>query len=270
MSQTSLADGTPIHCLRRSEALVLDQHVAGYFDHGVTLRDGDVVMDVGANVGVFAVRALQRFPRVRVVALEPVPDIFEVLKRNAQDFGDGRLVALRVGAGQQPGELSFTYYPNSPALSTSKPGLFADNEALFGSAVEGAIAHAPVWYARLVPRFLSGIIARYLRMGAREVRAELRPISQILREQGLDRVDLLKVDCEGAELDALRGIDDEHWPHIRQVVAEVQDIDGRLAEVKDLLMRHGLTRMTVAQEPGFETTSMYNVYAVRPTEGGEA
>ena len=69
MSHTSLADGTRIHCLRRSEALVLDQHVAGYFEHGVTLRDGDVVMDVGANIGVFAVRALQRFPRVRVVAL---------------------------------------------------------------------------------------------------------------------------------------------------------------------------------------------------------
>lgn len=243
--------------------------MAGYFEHGVTLSDGDVVMDVGANIGVFAVRALQRFPRVRVVALEPVPDIFAVLEQNAADFGEGRLVPLRVGAGAEPGELSFTYYPNSPALSTSKPGMFADNDALFGSAVEGAIAHAPVWYARLVPRFLSGLIARYLKMGARQVRAPLMPISQIMAEQGLDHVDLLKIDCEGAELEALSGVGEADWPKIRQVVAEVHDVDGRVQVVTALLRARGFTRLTVVQEPGFESTPLHNVYAVRGPQGVE-
>lgn len=263
MALTNLADGTPIHCLRRSEALVLDQHVAGYFDHGVTLKDGDVVIDVGANIGVFAVRALQRFPAVRVVALEPVPDIYAILKQNAADFGQGRLVPLAVGAGRGPGELTFTYYPNSPALSTASPEAFADKEGMFETAVEGTLQHAPVWYARLVPRFLAGFIARYLRSGARQVRAPLMSLGEILRDQRLERVDLLKIDCEGAELDALMGLGDEDWPRVRQVVAEVLDIDGRLQVVLDLLRRHGFTRITVDQEPGLESTGLSNVFAVR-------
>jgi len=268
MSLTRLADGTPIHCLRRSEALVLDQHVAGYFDHGVSLGQGDVVIDVGANVGVFAVRALRRYGLSRVVALEPVPDIYAILQKNAEDFGEGRLVALRVGASEQAGELCFTYYPNSPALSTSKPAQFADDPHLFRDAVAGAIATAPVWYARLVPRFLAGLVARYLRLGARQVRAPLMSLSAIIEEQGLERVDLLKIDCEGAELDALRGLRDEHWPRVRQVVAEVHDLDGRLAAVRALLERHGLSRITVVHEDGFEHTPLYNITAVR-TAGGD-
>lgn len=268
MARTTLSDGTKIHCLRASEALVLESHVDGYFDHGVTLRAGDTVLDVGANIGVFAVRALQRYGLARVVALEPVPDIYAVLKKNADELGGGRLVAVRAGASDRPGELAFTYYPNSPALSTAKPAQFAENGALFGAAVQGAIATAPVWYARLVPGFLAPLIAWWLRRGAVQVQAPLLPLSTIIEEQGLDRVDLLKVDCEGAELDALRGVSEAHWPRVRQVVAEVHDVDGRLAAVRALLEARGFTRITVVQERGFEATPLHNVFAVRA--GGEA
>lgn len=268
MPLTTLTDGTSIHCLHRSEALVLDGHVAGYFDHGVTLRDGDTVVDVGANVGVFAIRAAQRFPGVRVIALEPVPAIFEVLARNAALHGAGRITALRCGAASKPGETSFTYYPNSPALSTAHPELFADQPGLLESAVAGTLDHPAdgVWYARFVPTALSGLLARYLKRGAERVTAPLVPVSQLIREHGLERVDLLKVDCEGGELETLLGIDEGHWPRVRQVVTEVHDVGDRLTVVTDLLRHAGLDQVTVVQEPGFEGTPLHNVFAVR-TQG---
>uniref|UniRef100_A0A0D3L0V8 Methyltransferase FkbM domain-containing protein n=1 Tax=Emiliania huxleyi (strain CCMP1516) TaxID=280463 RepID=A0A0D3L0V8_EMIH1 len=61
----------------------------------------------------------------------------------------------------------------------------------------------------------------------------------MLEELGVERVDLLKVDCEGDELAVLRGISARHWAAIRQVVAEVHDINGRLDRVVALLRRHG-------------------------------
>ena len=70
----------------KSEAIVLDHHVAGYFEHGVVLNDGDTVFDVGANIGAFGIRAVQQHAAVRVFAFEPVPEIFKTFERNSKRF----------------------------------------------------------------------------------------------------------------------------------------------------------------------------------------
>jgi len=261
----TLADGTEVFCLNRSEALVLDQHIHGYLEHGIEIHDGDIVLDVGANIGLFGIRAVQRFPAVRVFAFEPVPDIYSVLKQNAGRFGAGRLVTLPLGVAAEPGRTRFTFFPNSPALSTSHPELWDEDGASLARAVKGNVkaARKALWYARFVPGFLSGLIAKQLQRGARTVECELVTISQVIRERDLPRVDLLKVDCEGGELSVLQGIEEAHWPRIGQVVVEVHDIEGRLAQVTDLLTRHGLTRITAKKEDGFEETPLINVYASR-------
>ena len=96
MKPTKLADGTTVNCLLSTEARVLDHHVDGYFSHGIELHDGATVIDVGANIGVFGVRTLQKKASVRVIACEPVPAIFECLEANAKRHGDGRFIPLGV------------------------------------------------------------------------------------------------------------------------------------------------------------------------------
>jgi FkbM family methyltransferase len=265
MRTARLADGTRVHCLVRSEALVLDHHVHGYLAHGITIREGDVVFDVGANIGLFGVRAVQRQPGVRVFAFEPVPPIFQALRRNAEAFGDGRLIAVECGLSSEAGEIEIDYYPNSPALSTAHADFWDARPEALRAAVRGNVEHAPpeLWYARLVPRALSGLIAWNLRRGRRRMRCRLSTVSRVLRERGLDRVDLLKIDCEGAELDVLLGIEEADWPRIGSLVVEVADVDGRLATIRELLARHGLGRVTVERERGFEDTPMVNVFATR-------
>ena len=265
MTTATLADGTEVFCLDRSEALVLDRHVHGYLEHGIEIRDGDVVLDVGANIGLFGIRAVQRFPAARVLAFEPVPDIYRVLAQNADRFGAGRMVTLPLGVADAPGRTRFTYFPNSPALSTSHPELWDRDGASLARAVKGNIkaARKALWYARFVPGFLSGWIAKRLKHGARTVECDLVTISQVIEQHDLPRIDLLKVDCEGGELSVLQGIEDAHWPRIRQVVVEVHDLDGRLEQVKNLLSRHGLCRIVAMKEEGFEDTPLINVYASR-------
>jgi FkbM family methyltransferase len=45
-------------------------------------RDGDVILDVGANIGLFSVWIAQRAPFARVLAFEPFPENFAALKNN--------------------------------------------------------------------------------------------------------------------------------------------------------------------------------------------
>ena len=72
-------------------------------------------------------------------------------------------------------------------------------------------------------------------------------LAAFAREHGLDRIDLLKVDVEGAELEVLRGMDAGSWAVTRRVVAEVHDVGQRLAQVQALLAAQGFA---VAAEPG--------------------
>src|SRR5205823_5305892 len=64
------------------------------------------------------------------------------------------------------------------------------------------------------------------------------------REAGIERIDLLKIDVEKSEHDVLRGIDDEHWPMIDQVVIEVHDIGGRLRLLADGMAARGFAVST--------------------------
>jgi FkbM family methyltransferase len=65
---------------------------------------------------------------------------------------------------------------------------------------------------------------RYVRhtlLAAGEERCALCTLSEVLAQQHLAHVDLLKIDVEGAELDVLRGVLPADWPRIRQVPASV-------------------------------------------------
>src|SRR4028118_1546381 len=99
-------------------------------------------------------------------------------------------------------------------------------------------------------------------MKSERVACRLTTISAVIREHGLERIDLLKLDAERSELDALAGIAEEDWPKIRQMVIEVHDerIRDRVLEV---LAARGYETV-VEQDVYLEETELYNVYARRP------
>jgi FkbH-like protein len=65
-------------------------------------------------------------------------------------------------------------------------------------------------------------------------RCRTRTLTSVFAEYGIDRVDLLKIDAEGSEIGILTGIQDRHWPLIRQIVAEVHSLADADA-IRDLL-----------------------------------
>jgi FkbM family methyltransferase len=265
LKQGKLEDGTELYCLSRSEAFVLDSHVDGYYQHGIAVKDGDTVMDVGANIGIFGVRACQRYPNVKVYAFEPIPDIFEVLQANADKFGKGRFHALSYGVSEEEGTATFTYYPHSPALSTAHGEMWNENPDMFVDAVKGSLDDAPKGYrwARFLPRFAVRMLANYLRSGAKKFECKLMPISKIIAQYQIAQIDLLKIDCEGAELLALKSISESDWDKVKQVVVEVHDADGRLEYVLNMLREKGFTKINTDREKALEKTNLYNIYALR-------
>ena len=264
MRTAVLADGTRVHCILRTEARVLDRHIAGYLKNGIEIRDGDTIFDVGANIGLFGIRAMQQTKSARVFAFEPVPVIYEVLKKNAELFGADRYRTFPFGIGSAPGKKTFTYYPNSPALSTAYPEIWNHTESL-AHAVSGNAKNAPaaMWWARLVSKAAVPLIARRLRKGGRTLECSVRTISNVMNEFGVEKIHLLKIDCEGAEWEVLGGVSERDWPRVEQLVAEVHDSDGRLERVKALLQTHGFRNLIAEQDAAMEKTELINLYATR-------
>lgn len=63
------------------------------------------VLDIGANIGQFALAARAAFPDARLYSFEPLPDCFEQLQRNL--VGTPSFQAFNCGLGSQEGELEF-------------------------------------------------------------------------------------------------------------------------------------------------------------------
>jgi FkbM family methyltransferase len=73
-------------------------------------------------------------------------------------------------------------------------------------------------------------------------------LSDMIVRERIERIDLLKIDVEGPELDVLRGIGAGVWPFIKQVVLETHDRDGRLARIEEILRSNGLTDLRVVRQ----------------------
>jgi hypothetical protein len=55
----------------------------------------------------------------------------------------------------------------------------------------------------------------------------VRTLGEFLEFKGIDRVDLLKIDCEGAEYGILASLSPQIAAHIRQISMEVHTLPGR-------------------------------------------
>jgi FkbM family methyltransferase len=203
-----------------------------YLRHGIgaALPAGALVLDVGANIGLFCVRLAALFAArgdaaARIWALEPLPACFEALCANTRALPCVRAERTGVVAAAAPGEQArFTYYPRMPGNSTLHP---AEKAALQGAAV-----------------------ARRFWEGASQVECPVTTLSAFMQAHLApdERIALLKIDVEGAELDALRGVRATDWPRIDAVVAEVHDTGGRAAAAAALLTAAGFARVVVDRE----------------------
>ena len=266
MNEIRLSDGTEIFCLSRPETRALDAHIRGYFRHGVDVRPGDVVFDVGANIGLLGVRIAQRMGgKARVFAFEPVPSIHAVLEANAARHGLGAVSSMRCALGELAGEMEIAYYPRSPALSTSRPEIWEGRDRLADAVLGGARSGPSARWGSLMPRVTARWIADFLRGRVERVRCAVRTVPEVRRELGLERIDVLKIDVEGCELEVLRGLGDDpdEWRRVGALVIEVHDLGGRVDRVRALLAAHGFGHVVVEAEDGFESTVLRNVYATR-------
>ena len=166
-----------------------------YFQHGIALRAGDTVVDIGANFGAFAITASRQVGETgRVFCYEPSPLVFERLQQNIGLNGCRNVTAFNEAVGGEDGQVD----------------LFIARKSAFSTT-----------HAEVDGRLYSG---------EQHTTVPMRSIASVLARAG-PFVALLKVDCEGAEYDILERLAPEAAAHVGQVAMEVHHIPGPLGRV---------------------------------------
>jgi FkbM family methyltransferase len=168
------------------------------------LRPGAIMVDVGANAGLYSVLAAQAVaPGGRVFAFEPSADEFARLGWAIAANGLSNVIACNVALAEAPGFMGFL---PGPSEHTGLHRLVAADSARAGAPSTGSssgsgVASTRVWAQR-------GDVAVPL-------------------EQG-ECIALLKIDVEGAELSVLRGFSQ---------LLEARRVERLVVEITDEFLR---------------------------------
>ena len=151
------------------------------------MRPGMVILDVGAHVGYYTrLFAVGTGASGRVIAFEPHPRTHQTLRDNLRRLDN--VTALQVAVAESAGQAELYDY-----LMMSASGSLHYDESM------AALQREQMSESDVAPR----------RQGDFEMqtyRVATAPIDQCLAEMNIKQVDLVKMDIEGAEMGALRGM----------------------------------------------------------------
>ena len=144
----------------------LAEQTRNIYGTGATgVQAGDVVLDCGANVGVFTRKSLDAGAKL-VVAIEPAPENLECLRRNfRKEIAAGKVIVYPKGVWNKDDVLNLSVDPVNSARDT---------------------------FVRPID-------------DAQMISVPLTTIDKLVRELHLPRVDFIKMDIEGAEQKAVVG-----------------------------------------------------------------
>ena len=137
------------------------------FQHSLELlKPEDVALDIGANFGIWSLLAATRITDGRIHAFEPVPDTARRL-RDHVELNDARAIEIhQLALGAEKGSMPF----------------FATTSGNSGASA-------------LVRRRAEDV----------EIRVEVVTLDDWIEREKIERIDLMKVDVEGAEMLVFRG-----------------------------------------------------------------
>jgi FkbM family methyltransferase len=190
------------------ESVFAEDYIHGFPGRVVRNLDRPTVVDVGANAGYFSLWWLSRHPGSKMVCVEPIPENFALLKRNAALNPDKKITLINGAVDGQNGEIVLRY-----------------------TLTQGFTTAASV---------LSGVD------GQIETTVKCFSLAQVMADFSMKQIDFLKLDCEGSEYAILYKSDDALLKTIRLLTRPEQGVVVRFSPLKTISsqrpdrQRHGL------------------------------
>ena len=147
-----------------------------------------IIIDIGSNIGASILYFQRQFPTANIFGFEPHPDTFRILQKNVAHLPSVTIFNYGLGSAERRIAVRADAV-NFGAFNTR--GEFKDRG-----------------------------------FSAAEVECQIRRLDSVMNEIGIDRVDLIKIDCEGAEADIFSTLPDTILNQCQWIVGEFHDESG--------------------------------------------
>jgi FkbM family methyltransferase len=172
----------PIRLLQTFKEIFMDECYLTGLERPIPA--GAAVVDIGANAGYFSLFAASRFTDARIFSFEPVPVNYVQLERHRNLNSSRQIKCFPQAVAGKAGEISLAF-DSSDSFTTSAT-IFAQNAAQ-----------------------------------REQIKVPCLTLGQVMDENGINKCDLLKMDCEGAEYEILYNCPAEYLQRIDQIAMEV-------------------------------------------------
>ena len=172
--------------------------IGEYSKHDFQIKKTDVVIDVGAHIGLFSLYASQHCTKGKIFAFEPIKENYEILESNKKlnDFSN--------------------IQSENCAISnvTSKITLYQSNDESGHS--------------------------KFIQTN-NPVEVASKSLNDFFKENRLESVNLLKLDCEGSEYEIIDSLEDKYFEMTEKMIIEYHLADSNpelLEKLKNKLKYH--------------------------------
>jgi FkbM family methyltransferase len=174
----------PLRLLHTFKEIFMDECYLAGLEHPIP--SGATVVDIGSNAGYFTLFAASCFTDSRVFSFEPVPVNYAQLERHRNLNSSRRIKCFPKAVAGKAGEIS---------LSFDSTDSFTTSATIFKQAGQQT----------------------------ETIKVPCLTLSQVFDENNINRCDLLKMDCEGAEYDILYNCPLDYLQRIDQIAMEVHN-----------------------------------------------
>jgi FkbM family methyltransferase len=195
--------GTRLHTRRNRSDIYMIGEIWAFrkYDYfGYRVQPGEVVVDIGGNIGTFTVYAAAVCRASRVLVFEPFPENFAVLTRNVEENRLQMVTCVNEAVSGTRGRLPFHVHPTD----SGSHSLATERES--GKVIE----------------------------------VQCCTLADVFERFNLDVIDYLKMDCEGAEYDILDASVASLLKRVRRISMEYHKHPSRgPGDLETLLRKNG-------------------------------
>lgn len=192
-----------------------------YIPKGFQIKNDDIIVDIGAHIGIFSIYAAKYAPQGKVFSFEPTDDNYALLIENISENKINNITPYKKGISNTDGEREINVWDDETRGRTFYPEIFKIPGDKEGRTYYGSVKPHKMMIVTIT-------------------------LDTIIKENSIEYIDFLKIDCEGAEYDMLFNCLDSTLLKVKKISMECHNIDNE---------RNINTMMSFLENKGFIVTT---------------